>query len=55
MTYIELIQENNKTNKLPSRFKGYYDINPHLIYEHNHQITLDKIEARDNLNRDEYL
>ena len=43
--YIELIQEKNTTNKLPSRFKGYADMNPNLSYEHDHQIILDKIEA----------
>ena len=30
-------------------------MNPHLLSEHNHQIILDKIEARENLNRDEYV
>ena len=30
MNYIELIQENNKTNNFPSNLKGYYDMNPHL-------------------------
>ena len=29
MPYIELIQDNNTTNKLPSLFKGYADIKPH--------------------------
>ena len=55
MPYIELIQKNNTTNKLPSHFKGYADINPHLLSEHNHQIILDKIESRENLNHDEYV
>ena len=55
MPYIELIQENNITNKFPSRFKGYSDINPHLLSEHDHQIILDKIDARENLNHDEYV
>ena len=55
MPYIELIQDNKTTNNLPSRFKGYADINPHFLSEHNHQIILDKIEARENLNHDEYL
>ena len=54
MPYIELIQENNKTNKFPLCFKGYADMNPHLLSEHDHQIILDKIEARENLNHDEY-
>ena len=40
--YIELIQDNNKTNKLPSYFKGYADMNPHLLSDHDHQIILDK-------------
>ena len=38
MPYIELIQENNTINKLPSIFKGYTDMNPHLLSEHDHQI-----------------
>ena len=46
MLYIELIQDNNTTNKLPSRFKGYADMNPHLLSEHDHQIILDKIDLR---------
>ena len=45
MPYIEFIQDNNTTNKLPSCFKGYTDMNPHLLYEHDHQNILDKIEA----------
>ena len=52
MTYIELIQDNNTTNKFPSRFKGYADMNPHLISEHDHQIILDNIEERENPNHD---
>ena len=44
--YIDLIQYNNKTNKLPSRFKGYADMNHHLLSEQDHQILLDKIEGR---------
>ena len=47
MPYIELIQDNNKTNKLTSRFKGYADMKPHLISERGHQIILDKIESRE--------
>ena len=46
MPYIELIQEKNTTYNLPSCFKGYADINPHLLSEHDHQIILDKIETR---------
>ena len=48
--YIEFIQGNNTTNNLPSRFKVYTDMNPNLFSEHNHQMLLDKIEARENLN-----
>ena len=55
MTYIELIQDNNTKNKLTSRFKVYAAMNPHLLSEHDHQIILDKIEARENLNHDEYV
>ena len=54
MPYIELIQDNNITNNLPPSFKGYADMNPNLLYEHDHQIILDKMEARENLNHDEY-
>ena len=43
---IELIQENNTTNKLPLLYKGYADMNPCLLSVHNHQIILGKIEAR---------
>ena len=28
---------------------------PHLLSEHDHQIIQDKIEARENLNHDEYV
>ena len=31
MPYIELIQDNDTTNKLPSNFKVYADMNPHLL------------------------
>ena len=55
MTLIELIQYNNTTKKLPSRFKGYDFMDPHLLYEHDNQIILDKIEARDNINHDVYV
>ena len=55
MPLIELIQYNNTTNNLPSRFKGYAFMNPHLSSEHNHQIILDQIKARENLNHDEYV
>ena len=30
-------------------------MNPHLLSEHDHQITLDKIEERENINHDEYV
>ena len=55
MTYIEIIQDNNTLNKLQSRFKGYADLNPRLLSKHDHQIVLDKVEARENLNHDEYV
>ena len=55
MPCIKLIQENNTTNKFPSRLKGYADINPKLLYKHDHKIILDKIEGRENLNHDEYV
>ena len=54
MPYIELTQYNNKIDKLPSCFKGYSDMNPNLLSEHDHKITLNKIEARENINHDEY-
>ena len=49
MPSIELIQDNNKTNKFPSSFKGYADMNP------RHQIILDKIEGMENINHEEYV
>ena len=49
---IELIQDNNTTNKLPLRYKGYADMNPRLLSIHDHQVVLGKIEARENLNHD---
>ena len=55
MSYIELIQGKNAKNKLPPRFKGYNDIYFHLLSEHDHQIILDKFEARENLNHDEFM
>ena len=55
MHYIEFIQDNNKRNKLTSRFKGYADMNPHLLSEHDHKIILDEIEGRENLNNEEYV
>ena len=50
-----MIQENNTKNKFPSRFKVYADINPRLLSEHGRQIILNKIEARENINHDEYV
>ena len=55
MPYIEFLPYKNTTNKFPSRFKGYADMNPRLLSEHNHQIILDKIEVRKNINHEEYL
>ena len=55
MPHIELIQDKNTTNILPSRFKGYADINPNLLSEHDHQIILDNIKTKENMNHDEYL
>ena len=55
MPLIELTQENNTTNKLPLRYKGYADTNHCLLSVHNHQIILEKIEVRENINHDEYV
>ena len=44
MPLIELIQENNTTNKLPLRYKGYADMNPCLLSEHNHQLLLENLK-----------
>ena len=44
MPLIELIQENNITNKLPLRYKGYADINPCLLSVQNHQVILEKLK-----------
>ena len=30
-------------------------MNPRLLFVHNHQVILEKIEARENLNHDEYV
>ena len=30
-------------------------MNPHLLSEHNRQITLDKIEGRENFNHEKYV
>ena len=55
MPLIELIQENNTTNKYPLRYKGYADMNPCLLSVHDHQLILETIEARENINLDEYV
>ena len=55
MPYIELIQDKNATNNFLSSFKGYADMNPHLLSEHDHQIILDNIEAKENLKYYEYV
>ena len=44
MSLIELIQENNATNKLPLRYKVYADMNPCLLSVHNHQVILEKLK-----------
>ena len=49
MHCIELIQDKNTTNNLPSRFEGYSDPNPHLLFEHDHQIILDKLKQQKTL------
>ena len=36
-------------------FKGYADMNPHLLSEHNRQIILDTNEASKNLNHGKYV
>ena len=54
MPLIELIQEKNTTNMFPLHYKGYTDMNPCLLSVHDHQVILGKIEARENLNHDEY-
>ena len=45
--YIELILGKTPTKMLLLHFKGYSDMNICLLYEHGHQIILDKIEARE--------
>ena len=44
MPLIELIQDNNTTNKLPLRYKGYADMNPRLLSVHDHQVILKKLK-----------
>ena len=36
-------------------YPGHADMKPHLLSEYDRQIILDKIEARENLNHDEYV
>ena len=55
MPLIELIKDNNTTNKLPLRYKGYSDMKPCLLSVHNHQVILEIIEAREKLKHDEYI
>ena len=55
MPLIELIQENNTTDKLSLRYKGYADMNPCLLSVRDHQVILEIIEAREKLNHDEYI
>ena len=38
MPLIELIQDNNTTNKLTLRYKGYTYMNPHLLSVNDHQV-----------------
>ena len=44
MPLIELIQDNNTTNKLPLSYKGYADMNPILLCVHDHQVILEKLK-----------
>ena len=46
MPLIELIQEKNTKNNLPLQYKGYADMNTCLLSVHNHQVILEKIEAK---------
>ena len=43
MPLIELIQENNTTNMLALRYKGYAYMNPCLLSVHDHQVILEKL------------
>ena len=40
---------------MPLRYKGYDDTNPRLLSVHNHQVILERIEARENLSHYEYV
>ena len=44
------MQNTNKCNLV-----SVADVNPCLLSVHNHQVILEKIEARENLNHDEYV
>ena len=55
MPLVELIQGKNTTNNLPLRYKEYAEMNPFLLSVHDHQVILEQIEARENLNYDEYV
>ena len=55
MLLIELIQDKNTINKFTLRYKVYANMNPRLLSIHDHQVILEKIEARENLNHDEYV
>ena len=44
MYLIELIQDNNTTNKLPLHYKGYSDMNPRLLPVHDHQVILENFK-----------
>ena len=55
MPLIELIQDKNTTNNLTLRYKGYAYMNPRLLSVHDHQFILEKIEARENINHDEFV
>ena len=50
-----MIQEKNTKNNLPLQYKGYSDMNPCLLSVRDHQVILEKIEARKNINHDEYV
>ena len=45
----------NMFNRMEITKQVYADINPNLLYEHYHQIILNKIEGRENLNHEEYV
>ena len=49
MPLIELIQDNNTTNKLPLCYKGYADMKPCLLPVHDHQVILEKLKQEKTL------